>query len=670
MTGKDPWSARKNLYSGAQAHNQRAPASARPRGGGFLWKLLVFIGFVVRRTCTVVGALVLFVSLSAVWSLSEIISKAEGGGGKGLPNHFVLYLDMDGGIGDLAREGGLADPFTGPGPTMKEFVDAIERAGADDRVAGIYATVGAGSYGLAHIQEIREAIKSFRESGKFAYIYSSSYGDYGGLGTYYIASAFDEIWMQPMGIVSITGINAEMPFARSILDQIGVEPQFFQRKEFKSAYENLTHSEMSEPNRRMTEYLIKDLTDTIAGDISADLNMKPEQFKALVDRGLFTAEEALDAGLVDETNYGDVLVDKVNEIVNGDAGDEADYVNIDSYIREARPKANIFEDEVFSKLAGNVSERGKNDGKGDDKKKNKKPEVALIYAVGVIMPSDGDGGGGPSLFDDGIAAADQIANALLDAARDEDIKAVVLRVDSPGGSPVASETILRAVQKVQDKGKKVIVSMGPTAASGGYWISAYADQIFVLPTTITGSIGVLGGKFSTQQLWAMLGVNWERIQWGKNAGMWSMNTPFSETEAERINAMLDNVYVNFIDRVSVGRKMSLDKVDRIAGGRVWTGKSAVKIGLADRIGGLNAALDYAAKQVGKKSRAEIEVVIMPEPLPPLQRLLNMLEGQVMSPRALRAQAQVLDMAEPYMTQMQVMSNPRDYTVYSPVDIKP
>ncbi|MBK9586984.1 MAG: signal peptide peptidase SppA [Alphaproteobacteria bacterium] len=646
MTAKDPWSARKNLYSTTVPKEVEKPKRR--------WNVLSILWLAVKRTCTVIGAFVLITTALIAWTFSSLLSEVEYD--KGLPEKFVLMLNLDGNMGDLARDVSFADPFAGPGVTLRDWLEALDRAKTDPRVKGIYGRMDAGGYGLAHIEEMRKAIKDFRQSGKFAYVYSSSYGELGGLGNYYLALAFQEVWMQPMGVIAITGVSAELPFFRNIFDMVGVEPQFFQRKDYKSAYESLTHTQITEPNRRMMEYLIKDLTDTLQVDISADLGIRPESFKALVDKGLFTAPEALDAGLIDKADYADVLVKQMNKQVTGDPAVDADYIDLNAYINEERNKQATLADEI---MAAAQTQEKKDDGK---------PSIALIYAVGMILPSqDGDA---PDLFDDGVAAADQIAGALIEAARDEMIKAVVLRVDSPGGSPVASESILRAVQMVQEQGKQVIVSMGPTAASGGYWISAYANQIFVLPTTITGSIGVVGGKFSAKEFWAKIGVNWERIQWGQNAGMWSMNTPFSETEAQRMNAMLDNVYNNFLQRVASGRKMTVDEVDRIAGGRVWTGKSAVKIGLADRIGGLEDALDYAALQIGAKTRKDVHVVIMPKPLTAIEKFMQLLQQEVFFRSHLKTQAEILETAKPYLAEMQILSDPQSFSVYSPVEIKP
>ena len=222
MTSKDPWSARKNLYS-SPIREESASATSRSvknRRGffSFLWLFL-------RRTCTAVGAFVLISSFLVFWTFSSALKNVDAK--RELPEKFVLFMDMDGNLGDLPKEAGLAGTFAGQGKTLKDFLDAIERARTDQRVQGIYARMEGGGYSLGHIQEIRAAIQKFRESSKFTYVYSSSYGDAGGMGHYYLALAFEQIWMQPMGVVAITGLNSEVPFLRNIMDKIGVEPQFF-----------------------------------------------------------------------------------------------------------------------------------------------------------------------------------------------------------------------------------------------------------------------------------------------------------------------------------------------------------------------------------------------------------------------------------------------------------
>ncbi len=591
------------------------------------------------------GALVLFVTFVLLMSLSSVIDDIE----PELPDQMVLYINLDGELGELPANNNLIDPFSEQGHTLKSFIDALERAKSDPRVEGIYAQLGNGGYALAHIQEIRAAIKDFKLSGKFAFVFAPSYS--GGLGNYYLASSFDEIWMQPMGIVAITGINAEMPFARQLLDTIGIEPNFFQRKEYKSAYESLTNSEISNANQEAIQRLVDDLSSVLIAEIEEDKRIKPDRtLSDLVNQGIFLDEEALESGLVDKIGYVDQLIELINEKVTGDQDDDGlAYIHFDHYVAEFQKKANSFTNALL---------------KQEDVEKKTSPRVALVYAVGAIVESTGEGNAS------GYAAADKISATLLDIAEDEMFDGVVLRVDSPGGSPIASETILRAIEKVQEEDKFVIVSMGPTAASGGYWISAYADRIFVLPTTITGSIGVLGGKFSAAALWEKLGVNWNNVQWGKNAAIWSATSPFSESEAERINAMLDHIYDGFLERVAHGRDMSIDDVDQIARGRVWSGLAAVDVGIADQLGGLNDALDYAAVKSGEADRHDIDVIILPRPLTPIEQFIEILEGQVAVGKLVGAYAQYLQPIASTLPALEVMTNPQHHNVYqSPIYVE-
>ena len=608
------------------------------------WRLLPILWMALKRTCMLLGAFVFLSFILFSCALSSAVKDVN----TDLPDKMVLFIELDGMLGDVPQDVSLTDPFSQSAQTVKTFIDALEKASNDSRVAGIYAKMSSGGYALAHMEELRTAIKDFRQSGKFAYIYASSYQ--GGLGAYYMATAFDEIWMQPMGIVMATGLNAEIPFFRSVLDKIGVEPNMFKRKEYKSAYDSVTNNQISDAHREEMQVLIGDMKDVLVSDIAADRNITVASLTQSINKGVLLSQEALDAGLVDRVEYSDKLVEHINMRVTGNPKDkDALYVRFAAYIKEMnqgnKSAAEMFMTELEQAEEKNVV--------------TDKPAIALVYAVGAIMDENKGRSGG-------IAAADEISSALLRAADDENIKAVVLRINSPGGSPVASETILRAVRKNQETGKKVIVSMGPAAASGGYWIATYADQIFVLPTTITGSIGVLGGKFSAQELWANLGVNWERISWGKNSGMWSMNTPFSESEAAQVNMMLDNVYENFVERVSKGRKMPLEDVEKIARGRVWTGKKAVDIGLADQFGGLNEALDYAAVQIGLTKRQDAEIVILPRPLTAIEQFVRLLDGQVRAGQMINAQAPLVEALQPFLNHMSIMGDAQNNSVYAPV----
>lgn len=574
---------------------------------------------------------------------------------KPLPEEMVLLLEFDNGINEIPPEASFSNPFAKDQMTLRHYLQAIDAAKTDDRVKGIYARLRGGGFQLAQIQEIRNAIKDFKESGKFAYIYSTSFGEGGGgLGRYYLSSVFDELWMQPLGIVMIAGVNAEMPFARGVLEKIGVEPQFFQRKEYKTAYENLTDKSMSAANRETMERLVGDISFDLVRDISADRDMTPEKFKALVDKGLLTADEALAEGLIDQMSYADLLIERIKKDVTGDPENE------DLVFQQMKDYVEGVQAEQDKKNTALVT-------KGEGK-----PGVAVVYVVGAIMTGKAGVSAAPlAMMDGGIAASDVIAPAILEAMEDETIHTIVLRVDSPGGSPAASEAILRALDKAKEKGKNIVVSMGGTAASGGYWVAAHADHIFVSPMTVTGSIGVLGGKFSMRELWEKLDINWEGVSWGENAGMWSANAPFDAAGAERMNAMLDNVYRNFLIRVAKGRGMSIEDVDKVAGGRVWTGKRALEVGLADKEGGLNDALDYAATLSGGQNRHDITVQLFPKPKTALEELIAILSGEEVSapsmPKVMEQMA--LEAFRPLLRSAVVARDPQGFTTYEPVTLE-
>lgn len=536
----------------------------------------------IKKTCMFIGAVVLISALLTIFAASRMNSTPAV-----IPGEFIMTLTIDSGVGEQGQEPTFMDPFPFRRPTVRQIVDSLDRAAADHRVKALLVNLESGGIDIAHIQEIRTAVKRFRDSGKFTAIYSSSYGDFGeGLGNYYLAAAFDQIWMQPVGMLSIAGVGIEMPFAKTLLEKLGARAQFYQREEYKNAMESFTSDSMSGPSRESLKDIIDSFSGRMAAEIAADRGIKVPTFKALVDKGLLTGEEALAAGLIDRLDYADKLIDETQLIAGGNPLDD-------------KPALVALQDYAAHAPAG----RG--------------PKVALVYATGMIAP----GGSG-----EGVADADRIANAILDAADDDNYKALVLRIDSPGGSPSASETIRRAMVKAREKGMIVVVSMGPVAASGGYWIATDSDRIFASPATLTGSIGVIMGKFELSALWEKLGVKWEHETWGANAGLWSVNTPFDAAQAERMNVLIDNVYASFIARVAEGRRMAPDDVRAVARGRAWTGEAAQKIGLVDELGGLDAALDYAARNVNAKDRHAISIDVFPQPEGPWEQLISLLGG--------------------------------------------
>ncbi len=567
------------------------------------WNVFTIIGKVIQRTCTALGALVLFsIILSTV-----LVFTMSGDGAKPLPDDMVLVFKIEEGITETHSKPTFLEPFPYNQPTLRNVIDTLDKAKNDPRVRGLVFSLKGGGVTLSHAQELRAAVARFQESGKFTKIYAPTYASgAGGLTHYYLASVFDEIWMQPVGMVSVTGIDAKMPYAKNTLDKIGVSGQFLQREEYKGAMETFTQSEMPEPSRKMYYSVFKNMATQMVDGISLDREIDAQEMNALVDKGLLTGTEALDAKLVDRLDYPDVMLSEIRQTVAGNPEDES--VELVTLGRYSHGKA---------KPANN---------KNKDTALKKKSKVALIYVTGTIMDVSGA---------QGNAGADDIAATITKAYSDKDISAIVVRVDSPGGSPTASETIRRALVKAQEKDKKVIVSMGPVAASGGYWISTHADKIFATPATLTGSIGVVMGKFEASDLWNKIGLNWEGPQIGKNAGIWSINQPFTEDELARMNVLIDNTYEAFLTRVAEGRGLSESQVRRIARGRVWTGEQARNVGLVDELGGLDQTLDFTAKMLGKGDRHDINVVKMPRELSGIERFLELIGQEVSIGAALK-----------------------------------
>lgn len=618
------------------------------------WVVLPILWQAAKRTAMAIGFMVLLSFAFTIWTLASLEDKG-GSGYAALPRDIVLVAPFADGLADQPQNAGFSAAFTPPAPGVYQIIEAIEAAKDDPRVKALVATMGDGSFALAHVEEIRKAVKNFRKSGKPAYIYAPSFGETGGgLGRYYLASAFGQIWMQPMGVISIPGVNAESPYLRGLLDDWGIKPQFFQRYEYKTAYESVNEKAMTPANREMLTDMVARLSTVLVKDIAADRGLKEAAIKAQIDKAVLTGDAALKARLIDRLDYEDVLEDKLVLDSTGkkreDLGDkDMPFVDIAAYSADVEKRRTGQKDGLL--------------GRG-------KPKVALVYAAGVIQQSSQGAAPGPgSLMGEGTAAADVLVPAIEDAADDDEVTAIVLRIDSPGGSPTASESILRALDKAKQKGKRIIVSMGPTAASGGYWIAAKADRIFALPTTITGSIGVLGGKLDMSGLWSKLNVNWDAVRWGENSTIWSFNHSFSESETVQVNAMLDDVYNAFLARVAEGRKMPVENVALIAKGRVWTGTAAFQNGLVDELGGLPQALDFAAKEAGLKSREDMAVEVFPKPLSPFEKLQKLLGGQEDGMKALAAQSRILSWLSPLFGDLAIARAPQEYGVYAPLQVR-
>lgn len=502
----------------------------------------------------------------------------------------VLSLDFRQALVDAPPQSPLTALVEGPSPALRDMVAAIDRARSDPHVTGLVAEFGHDTFGMATAQELQGAIERFRDSGKPVIAYADSFGELGGGNfSYLLATAFDEIWLGPMGGVGLTGLFSQMPFAERGLDDLGIEPEVVRRGAYKTFPDIATEDGLSPEHREMVEALLDSLYEQLVAGIADGRELAPETVASLIDTGPLLAQEALDAGLIDGIEHRTGLRADLDARFGDDAAwmGGADYLALG--VEDEEPAEN---------------------------------RIALIYAVGPVVLGEEE----RSPLDGGssVIAAESTALVIEDAVADESIDAIVLRLNTPGGSAVASEVVRRAVLHAEDQGKPLIVSMGDVAASGGYWIAAGADTIVAQPATITGSIGVFSVGFATRAFWRDIGITWDQVQRGRHAGMWSPIDPMSGSELDRMTVIIDDVYENFLTVVSDGRGLDRQTVDGIGQGRVWTGEQALDLGLVDRLGGFDEALSAAREALDLAADAPIQVEIRPEPPSPFDLLAQFL----------------------------------------------
>jgi protease IV len=496
----------------------------------------------------------------------------------------ILELDLSEGIVEEPPGDPVSAVLTMRRPRLADVLDALRRARADDRVKALIVRVGGRRIGLARVQELRSAIADVRQAGKVTVAWAETFGEFSPSNApYYLATACERICLQPSGDLGLTGLNLEQRFYRGAMDKLGLEYQVGKRHEYKSAADRFTEHGFTKPAREATQRLAASLTEQLTEAISERLGIPAAEARALIDGGPYLGPEALAAGLIDTLGYRDEIYDDVRK----QAGPAAYLLYLGRYHR-----------------ARSLAERAR-------KLPNPREDVvALIYASGPIRR--GRSGRGP--LASGAMGSDTISAALRTAVADHRARAIVLRVNSPGGSYVASDTIWREVVRARHAGKPVVVSMGDVAASGGYFISMAADVIVTQPGTLTGSIGVLGGKPVTARLLDRAGVTTDSVKEGAHADMFTTTRPFSDDEWAKVNTWLDRIYDDFTAKVASGRKMPAEQVHQLARGRVWTGADAAANGLADQLGGLSAAVAIARRQVGLQDSASLRVYPHTRPL--------------------------------------------------------
>jgi protease-4 len=476
--------------------------------------------------------------------------------GDGMSRNMVLALDLRQSMADSSngRPGLLV-----PQPmALMDLVLALDAARRDTRVKGVVVRLGDGAISLAQAEEIAPALAALRKAGKFVLVHASGFNGTG-LGDYVAAASADAIWMPPKGHFAPAGTAIGGVFLKGLFDKLQAEPQIAKRKEFKSAADMYMEKAMTAPDREQLTRIAQSTYDSGVSAIAAARHLDAAAVRATLEASPQLAEDALKARLIDRIGYDDDL--RAEALRRAGAG--ARSVAMKDYIRSRT--------EDFS------------------------APIALVEATGEIR----DGTAGDSLFggNDGIAS-DDLSRAIDAAAKDKAIKAIVLRVDSPGGSVSASDQILHAVKKAQSAGKKVVVSMGGVAASGGYYISLSADRIVAQPATLTGSIGVLTGKVSVDKTLALAGVSAEQVSAGRNVLMDSPLTPYTPEQWAAVNHEADVIYADFTQKVAAGRKLPLAQVEDVARGRVWTGADAKTRGLVDELGGFWTAAGIAARLAG------------------------------------------------------------------------
>ena len=538
-----------------------------------------------------VVAIFVFLLIFAITAVAIVVFLAGevGGGGSGVrvSSSTLLEIDFEKPILEYAPPDPFGELLNQETPKVRQIVEALEAGATDDRVVGLVARMGNGSgLGFAQIQEVRRAILAFRESGKPAVAYAETFGE--GLaanGAYYLATAFDQIYLQPSGDVNLTGLYLVSEFYAGTFEKLDVQTRMDHRHEYKNAMNSYTQTEFTEPHEEAMKTLMDSLFRQMVREMAIGRGMDEAELKQQISAGPFLGQEALETGLVDELLYRDQVISRLREQV----GDGADLLYAHKYYEKS----------------GGPNDKGTG--------------VALIYGVGGIAR-------GPSQYSPltgGMTmGSDTVAAALRAAIEDDDVEAILFRIDCNGGSYVASDTVWREVKRAREMGKPVIASFGNVAASGGYFVALEADKIVAQPATITGSIGVFGGKVVARGLFEKLGLSWDSVQSSDNAHFYSTIEDYSDEGWDRMQKWLDRIYEDFTNKVASGRDLPIEDVLDIAKGRVWTGEDALERGLVDALGGYDVALDLVRESLELEADAPLHLQDFPRPRTPWEEIFS------------------------------------------------
>lgn len=522
---------------------------------------------VTKNFCTLLGFLILIVLVGMIVQFVHTHKLTR------IENNSYLVIDFSNNYQEGGNSDILSEIMNEPNFDFQTLLQTINYAASDDHITGLVALIDKSNLDFAQLQEIAQNVQNFKEQGKKLYAFSRGFGELGGGNKeYYLASFFDEIYMQPHTEIGLNGVSIEVPFFRDVLDKFGIYPEFYARHEYKNAMASLTDKKMSLQYKQELQELVNSLTAQLVRQISINRKLTDEEVIRIINQAPLSAEQGMELKLIDDVMYLSELENKLKE------QGVSYFVSINDYADTLTPN------------------------KGD------LPVVAVLNLNGIIHSGESSGNldGEMSI---GSKSAIRDINAISDTPN---LKGVVVRINSPGGSYNAADEIYFALRQLKkDKNIPIVVSQSSYAASGGYFISLAGDYVFTNPATITGSIGVIGGKIVLQKLWNKLGIHWDSVKFGENSDILSSNHQFSPTEKAIFNTLLDEVYDDFVAKVQENRQLT-KPIDEIARGRVWSGAEAKQMGLVDEIGGFNRALSKVVELAGLQPQQNIVLHSYPQ----------------------------------------------------------
>ena len=528
-----------------------------------------------RKVLLIISGIVLGLVLIVTLGIAIIVSALRGNR-PSIQDNSVLVLKVSGSLPDYVPDDPFRRIFGGQPQSLSSLLAQFRKAKVDKRITAVMLDIDFSEAGWAKSEEIRGAIEDFRTSGKPVYAYMET-----GLNKdYYIASACDKIFLPPPGELFTIGLAADVMFFRGSLDKLGIYPDMYQIGKYKSAGDMFTQKQMTDAHREYINSLLDDLYGRYVDGIAKARSKTPDEVKALIDNAPYTAEQAKAAGLIDGTLYHDDVEKELKKRLGYKESDELHIARGSDYRQISQESLGL----------------------------NKGEKIAVVYAAGDIVS-------GKSSFGregEETIGSDSLVRTINEARDDKSIKAIVLRIDSPGGSGLASDIIWRAIETAKAK-KPIVVSMSDVAASGGYYIACNANKIVAEPSTITGSIGVVGGKPVVKGFYDWIGVTNEYVTRGKNAGMFRESEKFSDSERAKFEEFMKTTYDDFISKVGKGRNKDKAYIDSIGQGRVWTGRQGKDNGLVDEYGGLDKAIEIAKQLANIPADKSIQRVIMPKP---------------------------------------------------------